>query len=150
MAKISFTIDASQDLTMVNAVGKITCQEFKDTITQYSREQQTVKVLWNLIQADALELTTEDFKSIHQHPLGLFANKPNRKIAVVVGRPVGFGLSRMSTAYGKMANPGNQYKTFYNVEEALEWLGSNQAGDGHSAGPKSRAAFGPGDVPRVL
>jgi Ni,Fe-hydrogenase III small subunit len=127
MAKVAFAIDSVQDLTVVHAVGKITCQEIKDTISQYSKEQKTVKVLWNFKQADAIELTTEEFKSIHQHALSLFANKPNRKIAVVVGRPVGFGLSRMSEAYGKIKNPGNQYRTFYNVQEALDWLGSNQA-----------------------
>jgi hypothetical protein len=151
MGKVTITIDSSQDLTLVNAAGKITCQEIKDAISNYSTQQQTTKVLWDFVQADAQSLTTEELRSIHHHAFSVFGDDSNRKIAVVVSVPVGFGLSRMSEAYGKMANPGNHYRTFYKVQDALKWLGLNQAShDGRSADTESRSAKGLGDTQRSL
>jgi hypothetical protein len=129
MAEISFTVDLSRDLTLVTATGKISFQEIKDTISQYSKQKVTKNVLLNFIQANASEISIEEFKSIHYHSLGQFPNNQNRKIAVVVGNQLGFGISRMSETYGQITNPNNRYRTFYSTQEALNWLQPNQATD---------------------
>lgn len=127
MGKISFTIDSAADLTTVVVKGTLICQEVKDTISQYALEEHTGKVLWNCQEADASKITIDELQSIHEHSRILFANRPDRKIAVVVKRQLGFGLSRMSGIYREITIPQSNYATYYSIDEALEWLAQGKA-----------------------
>jgi hypothetical protein len=129
MAEITFTTDKEQCLTYVTVVGRVLPGELKEIVNKYANEQYADKVLWNLMEADASALTGEEIRAVHYHALDLFKSVSSRKVAVVADRPLEFGLGRMSDSYGELTNPSNYYRTFYSVEESLEWLSADQATD---------------------
>ena len=81
---------------------------------------QGIRVLCDFRELDTSRVTAYVLRGIadlHKKFTDRYGSNP---VAVVVSRPVDFGMLRMFEAYAGNMCP--DYKVFYSVENALEWL----------------------------
>jgi hypothetical protein len=122
MGIVKTTIDRTNDLTIIIAAGEITVDDIFDAVRNYLMDSPTHKFLWNFIEADGSKIKSGDFQKMHVKISGLSNMGECRKVAVVVSRDIGFGLSRLSATYAECAGINAEHNVFRNLEDALTWL----------------------------
>ena len=122
MGEIETVVDAGKDLTLVTARGKITVEDLIKTAERYLSDTPTRKVLWHCLEADASEITGPEFERFQQTVSGLSGASSKRRIAIVVSRELGYGLSRLCEAYAEISGVRAEYYVTYMLEEAMAWL----------------------------
>ena len=115
MGKVEIIIDRSKDLTISKASGPLTMEDLLGAAKKYLSKNPTGKVLWDLQEADGSALSGGDLQEFHHHLSELPAISKKRKIAIVVSRTLGYGISHMSEAYAKSeAIPAEYHITYSN------------------------------------
>ena len=122
MGEIKTVVDRSNDLTINTATGKITIDDIINAARGYLSKSPTSRVLWNFLQADGSEISSDEFQRLQRVVSGLPAASMKRKIAVVVSREVGYGLSRVSQACAQIPGVQAEYHIVYSLDEAMAWL----------------------------
>jgi hypothetical protein len=122
MGNIEIHYDQTTDLTVVIATGKITAGDMFAAAQKYLADNPTGKVLWNFMEADGAHIKSEDFRNLHIKISRLPNIQKNKKIALVVSRDVGYGLSRLSAIYAEQAGIKAEFNVFRSLEEAMKWL----------------------------
>ncbi|MBN2429751.1 MAG: hypothetical protein JXK94_15560 [Deltaproteobacteria bacterium] len=122
MGKVETIIDRSKDLTLNKASGPLTIEDLVGAAKKYLSKDPTGKVLWDLKEADGSALSRGDLQEFHHHLSELPTISQKRKIAIVVSRTLGYGLSRMSEAYATSEAIPAEYYITYSIEEAMSWL----------------------------
>jgi len=127
MGEIKTFIDRSRDLTVNIARGVLTKDDILKAVKFYLSEEPTGKVLWDFQRADGSGISSADIRDFYE-TLGKFPMiaKP-RKIALVVSRDLGRGLTRMSETYAKIEAIPGEYHITHSTEEAMLWLGAELA-----------------------
>lgn len=122
MGKIDTMIDRASDLTTNTAYGPISIDEIIAAIKEYLAGDPTRKVLWNFLQADGSGITSEDLIRLQEVVRQITPAGKRRKVAIVVSRDLGFGLSRMAESRAEMAGISADYYVTRRLEEAMAWL----------------------------
>ena len=126
MGTIETTYDLTRDLTIAKAVGKMRAEDHRRWIkSYYAGNNVTQLILWDVTEADYSEITNQEIQNhvAFTKQLATDARKGG-KTAVVIDRDRSIlGLSRMREIYFKMEGVPIDMRTFYDMDDALQWLG---------------------------
>lgn len=124
MAVIETIIDHEKDLTINIVTGAFDISEISVAAQKYLSGKPTSNVLWNFQNADGSGLTGQDLQSLQDGIRKAAQIAQRRKIAIAISRSLGYGLARVASTYAELAGLPVEYKIFYSLEEAMEWLDS--------------------------
>ena len=126
MGTIETSYDLTRDLTIVKAFGKMTAEDHRKWVKRYyTGNNVTQLILWDVTEADYSEITNQNIQNhvAFTKQLATDARKGG-KTAVVIDRDMSvLGLSRMREIYFKMEGVPIAMRTFYDMDDALKWLG---------------------------
>ena len=114
MGTIRRRVDADLDLTVNNAEGVLTIDEIIGAVKAYLADDPTSKVLWDFYRADGSGISTEDLIKLQDIVRRTAPKNVKRKVAIVVSRDLGFGISRMAESQAGIAGITADY---YNLDE---------------------------------
>jgi len=125
MGTIETTYDRSRDLTLVKAIGRMTADNFQEWTANYyaGAESVTSLVLWDLTQADLLEINTDHLRDDATLTKRLSDRRKGGKTAIVTGTALEYGLSRMLEAFYDIESVLFEVRVFHTIDNAMEWLG---------------------------
>ena len=124
MGEISATYDMAKNLTHVKATGNMTADDFHRWMVTYYEGDITLLTLWDLTEADILELSTDDVKEIAQRTRKIASDaRQGGKSALVFNNTFHFGMGRMFEAYSELADMPFEFRAFQSFDDAREWLG---------------------------
>ena len=126
MGTIETTYDLSKDLTVATATGRMTADDHRTWIKKYyDGATITALILWDVREADFSAISNQDILEHVKETKQLIANaRKGGKTAVVIDRDTSvLGLSRMREIYFKMGGVPIAMRTFYDMDDALKWLG---------------------------
>jgi|GEM_PF-3310100 len=122
MGEFKVYIDQSNDLTLIFFVGEITTDDIYAAAKTYLVDNPTSRVLWNYVEADGANITSEDLQSLILKISKLPNIQRRKKIAVVVSRYIGHVISHLFSIYVSQAGIGADFNIFHSMPEAMEWL----------------------------
>ena len=122
MGKIRRRVDADLDLTVNNAEGVLTIDEIIRAVEAYLAADPTSKVLWDFYRADGSGISTEDLIKLQDIVRRTAPKNVKRKVAIVVSRDLGFGISRMAESQAGIAGITADYYVTRSLEDAMAWL----------------------------
>jgi hypothetical protein len=126
MGEIQTVVDRDNHLTLNTATGKITMDDMIQAAEGYLSEPPTSRVLWNLLEADGSEISSEEFERLSQVVSQRPVASMKRKIAVVVSRKLGYGLSRIFQIHAEISGVQAEYHIGYDLDEAMAWLNEEE------------------------
>jgi|WetSurMetagenome_2_1015567.scaffolds.fasta_scaffold00033_69 hypothetical protein len=115
-------IDKTNDLTIIVFIGTITTDDIFAAAQKYLTDKPTSKVLWNYMEADGANITSEDLQTLLTKISKLPNTQKTKKIAVAVSRYIGHVISHLTSIYIGNAGIGADYRIFRSIPEAMEWL----------------------------
>ena len=122
MGKIHRQVDHDLDLTVNTAEGVLTIDEIIDAVKSYLSDNPTSKVLWDFSRADGAGISLEDLMLLYDIVRRTATENVKRKVAIVVSRDVGFGISRMAESQAGIAGITADYYVTRSLEDAMTWL----------------------------
>jgi hypothetical protein len=122
MGTIRRRVDADLDLTVNNAEGVLTIDEILGAVKAYLTADPTSKVLWDFYRADGSGISTEDLIQLYDIVRHRAPGNVKRKVAIVVSRDLGFGISRMAESQAGIAGITAAYYVTRSLEDAMAWL----------------------------
>ena len=117
MGTIETSIDAVLDLTISTAKGKIAAEDIINWITSYYSGVPTKLSLWDFLEADLSEISSEETRIIVETVKEKAALRAGGKTALVVNEDLGYGLSRMYGTLSEILDVQIQYRSFKGIEE---------------------------------
>jgi hypothetical protein len=123
MGTIHTRIDRDHDLTINTAEGPLVIDDIIAAVTDYLESDATTKVLWDFRHADGSAIQLDDLIQLQHIVRRKAAGKAKRKVALVVARDLGFGLSRMAGSQAEIAGIEVAYYVTRKLEDAMAWLG---------------------------
>ena len=136
MGVIKTVIDRKNDLTINTATGTILIGDILAAVKGYLSQPPTRRVLWNFLEADGSGISSKDLEQLQTMVAALPGASTKRKIAVVIHRDLGFGLSRASGTYAEIAGVQAEHHIVRTLDEAMSWLGLPHR-RAHNPNPKS-------------
>jgi len=127
MGDIRTVVDRTQNLTINVAEGPLAIDEILGAIERYLTQDPTLKVLWDFRGADGGGIDSQDIVRLQDVVRNLAPAGERRKVAIVVARDLGYGLSRMAESRGEMAGITADYFVTRSMAEAQAWLGVSRA-----------------------
>ena len=122
MGEIYTVIYRDKDLTVNTALGKLTIDDILNTTKSYLLENPTRKVLWDFERADGAGITSKEIEYFYSAIKDLVITTEERKIAVVVSRDIGYGLSRLSKTHAELSGIRADHFISRSFDEAMNWL----------------------------
>jgi hypothetical protein len=127
---MQWEIGFSQDhpLMTIRAWGPAALQGFVDYLTQAladPRWKPQIQVLLDFRELDLATVSSDDMRRLVSFQRPLKESLSPGKLALVVGRPVDFGMARMWEVLS--SEIGLTQGVFYSLEEAFDWLKRHQA-----------------------
>lgn len=118
---ISYTVDESRGLVFERWVGEITSRELADHWRTITKDMSAMSCIGSLadISECAFHVTSDELTSIINSILIPAIPSKSWKVAVVVSKPVQFGVARQ---YGAWTDDIHQMAIFSDPELAIEWL----------------------------
>lgn len=124
MGAISATYDREKNLTLVKATGRMTPEDFHQWLVTYYEGDITLLTLWDLTEADILEISTDDVKEIARRTRKVASGaRQGGKSALVFNSTSHFGMGRMFETYAELANLPFEFRAFQTFDDAQAWLG---------------------------
>ncbi len=122
MDTIETTYDYDRDLTIQKVIGKPTIEEGIKKVEAYYAGKVTKYILWDFTEADSSVITNNDLRNIIKILKKYGDLRRGGKTALVFSRLFDFGLGRMFEAFAQMGAMPFEFRSFRNMEKALEWL----------------------------
>jgi|WetSurMetagenome_2_1015567.scaffolds.fasta_scaffold00217_35 hypothetical protein len=122
MGKLDVSVDCNKDLTVIVATGEITADDIYAAVRSCLMDEPTGKFLFDFMEADGSGISGDSFRTLHMNISKLPNASADKKIALVVSRDLGYGLSRLSATYFELTGIQGEYNIFRSMEEALGWL----------------------------
>ena len=121
---MTYTRYAEHDFTLFVSTNGTTIDEWLDTIARYSTEGISKLELYDLREQANL-FSNDEIERILAHAVNNTNIRPEgNKTAILVSGKAQFGLSRMYEGIAIVEGlQNNETMAFYNIEEAVEWLG---------------------------
>jgi hypothetical protein len=131
---MTYTRHSGHDFTLFVSIGDTSIDEWLDTIARYSAGGISRLELYDLREHTNL-FSNDEIEMILAHAIKNTDIRPKEnKTAIVVSGEAQFGLSRMYEGIATVEGlENNETMAFYNVEEAVAWLGdpAKDALNGH-------------------
>lgn len=129
-AMITYTRHPEHDFTLFVSKGKTTIEEWVDTVGRYSTggisrlELYDLRTHTNFFSKDEIE------RLIHHAINNVNIRPEENRTAILVSEAALYGVSRMYEGLAQVSGlEDNETKAFYNLKDAVEWLGE-QAKEG--------------------
>jgi len=122
MGKWKVSVDRDNDLTILTASGTITASGIYSAVKKYLADKPSTRLLFDLADADGSDISGDDFRTLHMKISKLPNTSESKKVAVVVSRDLGYGLSRLSATYAQLSGIEAEHRIFRCVEDAMRWL----------------------------
>lgn len=119
---IEITIDNDKQLTIFSVVGEISFAEIVIAVKQVWKDQRTRKFLWDFRNGTMGNVSSNELNSVAERIKFQSEQNPGGKSALVSGKSVDFGLSRMFEALVEIKRVPHEIKSFTSYMEAMEWL----------------------------
>jgi hypothetical protein len=120
---LTYDIDAARRLVLITATGAPVPNEWFETmeaVTADARYEPGFDILYDRRNLDHTPDTMYVRAWVFRHA-DLMKETGDGKLAVVVDQPVVYGMIRMASAFAETA--GATVNVFWNLDEALMWLG---------------------------
>lgn len=124
----TYVIDKERRLIVSRASGRVTFAEVQEHEEQLRKDPNFNPEFNQFVDGAAVEgldITTDEAKSLARHID--FASRSRR--AFFIPSPSIYGMLRLMHAHHELANARDQIGVFYNLAEALEWLGLKRPPD---------------------
>ena len=122
MAKIKKTIDSENKITIYSVSGEFLFDQIIDLVKQYYLEELTLNVIFDLTNADMSAITTDEMERIVEFSKEYAHLREGGKTAFITSGDLGFGLSRMYSAYAEVKGHPIAQRSFRNFDEAMTWI----------------------------
>ena len=123
-----YTKHPDLDFTCFVSQGETTIENWLQTVSDYGAEGMTTRELYDLRGQTNLFSNDEIGEILGVALKNLGKHKNNRKTAIVVDSVAQFGLSRMYELKSEVEGVPTKTRVFYQLDEAIEWLGDDVAG----------------------
>jgi len=125
---LSYTRHPNLDFTCFVSDGETTIEEWLKTVRNYRSEGLTNRELYDIRLHQNLYSNEEIGQILEVAVNNRAMHTKNRRTAIVVGNLPQFGLSRMYALKSEIEGVLTKAHVFYQVDDALEWLGDDVAG----------------------
>jgi len=121
---MTYTLHSEHDFTLFVSKGDTTIDKWLDAIAQYSTAGISRLELYDLREHTNL-FSNDEIEMILAHAVKNTNIRPNgNRTAILVSGEAQYGLSRMYEGIAMVEGlQNNDTMAFYNMEEAVEWLG---------------------------
>ena len=121
---ITSQVSAEKQLTIVTATGELSFDEVRDAITSFYEGDYTLKVLWDMREATARELSSRQVEQIALLLEEYGGRSKGIQTAIVTPTDLNYGLSRMLISFVEIREKHHPVlmKAFRTMEEALSWI----------------------------
>jgi hypothetical protein len=116
------------DFTYFVSRGETTIENWLQTVINYAAEGTTTRELYDLRGQTNLFSNDEIGEILGVALKNRDIHKNNRKTALVVDNGPQYGLSRMYQLQSEVEGVLTETQVFYQLDEAIEWLGDDVAG----------------------
>lgn len=123
-----YTKHPDLDFTCFVSQGETTIGNWLQTVSDYAAEGMTTRELYDLRGQTNLFSNDEIGQILGVALKNREIHKNNRKTALVVDNGPQFGLSRMYQLKSEVEGVLTKTQVFYQLDEAIEWLGDDVAG----------------------
>jgi hypothetical protein len=120
--RITSSRDHRADLTIVTVEGAVGADQVRERIVGFLTGEPTLLVLWDIRHGSLAEISTDDIRML------VSAGEPHAHrrrggfTAIVCGRDVDFGLSRMFGTVAELQHIPFEIQVFRDVDAAMRWL----------------------------
>ena len=122
-------IDNKRQLIITTWEGEARDIEFVEAIKEYQKDIQNhpdyicFNEILNLSGVTGYKITTKGIKTISQIASNTDKTEINRKLAIIVGSNLAYGLARMYETYRSFSKKAQkEINIFKNEKDALEWI----------------------------
>ena len=123
---ITSRVDEDKQLTIFTGAGDLSFDEVRDAITSFYEGDHSLKVLWDLRDAAAREISSRQVEQIALLLEEYGGRSKGVKTAIVTPTDLNYGLSRMLISFVEIRE--ERYPVFMKVframDEAENWLSS--------------------------
>ncbi len=121
---ITSQISEEKQLTIFTATGEISFDEVTNAITSFYDGDYTLKVLWDMRDATAREITSRQVEQIALLLEEYRGRSKGVKTTIVTPTDLNYGLSRMLISFVEIREERYPVfmKVFRTMDEALNWL----------------------------
>jgi len=114
--------DETQDLTLIEASGKLQLDEIVSVIEIFNSTGISGKVLWNLSDATVNHLRADEVRQVSTSIGDRYREGYQIHTAMVFSSKAAFGLGRMFEAFADIEKIPIVIKNFLSLQEAADWL----------------------------
>jgi hypothetical protein len=128
---MTFETDRSKDLTVFTITGSVTYEEFRRTLVSYAEAGTTNLEIYDLRESATGSFTSDQIRQLVEDAKGsVHSRSKGSKTALVVGKDIHYGTSRVYQAFAEMESLTWGVEVFRSLDEAYEWLGIPQEESG--------------------
>jgi len=129
---ITSSYEPELDLTIHVVTGSVTAEELGDRAAQFMGKNPSLLSLWDFSHADISALSADGLRAIFNRARPYAERRRGGRTALVFSSAVGFGMGRMAEAFGEAGGFPYEFRSFWDRDAALIWLGSLDSGNGNS------------------
>jgi hypothetical protein len=126
------TIDHEKKLITTVWFGDATDRDLIDSFKKYQQEIKGLPVyssyneILDLSNTSSFMLSADGIKRLAQLAVNTDVTGVRTRLAIIVNKPVAYGLARMYAAYRSLVSEkGKEVRVYMNHCDALEWLDNN-------------------------
>jgi hypothetical protein len=121
---ITSRVDEKNQLTIVTGTGDLSFDEVRDAITSFYGGSYTLKVIWDLRDAMAREISSRQVEQIALLLEKYGGRSKGVRTAIVTPTDLNYGLSRMLISFVEIREERYPVfmKVFRTMDEAENWL----------------------------
>lgn len=120
---VNTVVDKKASLMIHTVTGEITFEEIKSSyeeLIKYPDFQNDMVAIWDIRDADASKFDSQNVIRLARYFETQIKNRAEYKVAVIVGRDLEYGLSRMYQVAA--ADLPVKIGIFINLEDAKKWV----------------------------
>ena len=123
---ITSRVDEENQLTIFTGTGDLSFDEVRDAITSFYEGNYTLKVIWDLCDATAREISSRQVEQIALLLEEYGGRSKGVRTAIVTPTDLNYGLSRMLISLVEIREERYPVfmKAFRTMDEAENWLAS--------------------------
>ncbi|WP_416896530.1 MAG: hypothetical protein ACMVY4_13420 [Minwuia sp.] len=112
------------DLVIFTPKGALDLRESFALSDSHYAQHGTARVIWNLTEIEASELTLDDMTCAYIKDRKNPHRPETHRMAIVIGSDLHTGLAHLYRAMVRNAGGGMQMEVFRSMDDALDWTGA--------------------------
>ena len=118
----------NNELVIITIIGKVTFEKGLSASKHFYDKKLTKHVMWDMRQADAQLVSSDNLETIMNYTaLNAHKRPPGAKTALLVSRPLEFGISRMVQIYAEIHEIKIEFEIFHDYQLAMKWFNLNSS-----------------------